>query len=60
MNTSFNENEPIVNQPEEALDAYLRTDMDVLVMEDYVLLKREQPAAKDYEVDEYLAQFQLD
>jgi carbamoyltransferase len=30
INTSFNENEPIVNRPEEAVDCYLRTDMDVL------------------------------
>ena len=33
LNTSFNENEPIVNKPEEALECFLRTKMDVLVME---------------------------
>jgi carbamoyltransferase len=32
LNTSFNENEPIVLKPEEALDCFLRTNMDVLVM----------------------------
>jgi carbamoyltransferase len=32
LNTSFNENEPIVLTPDEALDCFLRTDMDVLVM----------------------------
>jgi carbamoyltransferase len=32
FNTSFNENEPIVCRPEEALDCFLRTQMDVLVM----------------------------
>lgn len=32
LNTSFNENEPVVCQPQEALDCFLRTDMDVLVM----------------------------
>jgi len=32
LNTSFNENEPIVNRPEEALDCFLRTRMDRLVM----------------------------
>jgi carbamoyltransferase len=32
LNTSFNENEPIVHQPSEALDCFLRTDMDVLVL----------------------------
>jgi carbamoyltransferase len=37
LNTSFNENEPIVNKPEEALDCYLRTKMDVLVMGNFVI-----------------------
>ena len=32
LNTSFNENEPVVCRPEEALDCFLRTKMDVLVM----------------------------
>ena len=32
LNTSFNENEPIVLRPQEALDCFLRTHMDVLVM----------------------------
>jgi carbamoyltransferase len=40
LNTSFNENEPIVHKPEEALDCFLRTDMDVLVMESVVIEKR--------------------
>jgi len=33
LNTSFNENEPVVCEPREALDCFLRTNMDVLVME---------------------------
>ena len=37
LNTSFNENEPIVCKPEEALDAFLRTKMDLLVMGDWVI-----------------------
>lgn len=37
LNTSFNENEPIVNTPEEALSCYLRTNMDMLVMENVVI-----------------------
>jgi len=37
LNTSFNENEPIVCTPAEALDCFLRTRMDVLVMGDYVI-----------------------
>jgi carbamoyltransferase len=37
LNTSFNENEPIVLEPREALDCFLRTHMDVLVMGRHVL-----------------------
>jgi carbamoyltransferase len=39
LNTSFNENEPIVHRPAEALDCFLRTDMDVLVMGSHLLEK---------------------
>ena len=41
LNTSFNENEPIVSKPEEALDCFLRTKMDTLVMGNYIV-KREE------------------
>jgi carbamoyltransferase len=37
LNTSFNENEPVVCRPEEALDCFLRTKMDVLVMGDFLI-----------------------
>jgi carbamoyltransferase len=37
LNTSFNENEPVVCRPEEALDCFLRTRMDVLVLGDHVI-----------------------
>jgi carbamoyltransferase len=37
LNTSFNENEPIVNTPQEALDCFLRTQMDMLVLENCVI-----------------------
>ena len=37
LNTSFNENEPIVCDPSEALDCFLRTKMDYLIMQDYLL-----------------------
>lgn len=37
LNTSFNENEPIVNIPEHALECFLRTKMDMLVMENVVV-----------------------
>lgn len=37
LNTSFNENEPVVCKPEEALNCFLRTKMDVLVLGDYYI-----------------------
>ena len=37
LNTSFNENEPVVNTPEEALDCFRRTDMDVVVLGPYIV-----------------------
>ena len=37
LNTSFNENEPIVLRPQEALDCFLRTHMDIIVMGSHVL-----------------------
>ena len=37
LNTSFNENEPIVNTPEEALNCFLRTQMDMLVLENCII-----------------------
>jgi carbamoyltransferase len=39
LNTSFNENEPIVEQPAQALDCFFRTDMDVLVLGRHLLVK---------------------
>jgi carbamoyltransferase len=37
LNTSFNENEPVVCKPEEALDCFLRTKMDVLVLGSWMI-----------------------
>jgi len=37
LNTSFNENEPVVCQPKEALDCFLRTNMDMLVLGDTII-----------------------
>jgi carbamoyltransferase len=39
LNTSFNENEPIVLRPEEAIDCFRRTKMDVLVLGNYLIEK---------------------
>jgi carbamoyltransferase len=61
INTSFNvRGEPIVCAPEHAYHCFMATNMDVLVMESFVLLKEEQPGGKEHPIDEYLAQFQLD
>jgi len=42
LNTSFNENEPVVCEPKEALDCFLRTRMDVLVMGETILLRQNE------------------
>jgi len=39
LNTSFNENEPIVNSPEQALECFLRTSMDMLVLENCLITR---------------------
>lgn len=40
LNTSFNENEPIVCQPQEALECFLRTRMDILVLGNYIISRK--------------------
>jgi len=40
LNTSFNENEPIVCKPQEALNCFLRTNMDVLVLGNFVIERK--------------------
>ncbi len=42
LNTSFNENEPVVCQPEEALDCFLRTKMDLLIMGHWTVSRADQ------------------
>ncbi len=61
VNTSFNvRGEPIVCTPEHAYRCFMATNMDVLVLENCVLYKDEQPDARQFDVDDYLAQFDLD
>jgi carbamoyltransferase len=45
LNTSFNENEPIVLTPDQAIDCFLRTHMDVLVIGGHVLERTPVAAA---------------
>jgi carbamoyltransferase len=59
VNTSFNvRGEPIVCSLDDAYRCFMRTEMDVLVLEDFVLLKAEQEAAA--ESDEWRREFVLD
>ena len=61
INTSFNiRGEPIVCRPEHAYRCFMATNMDVLVMENQLLYKEQQPQARQHEIDEYKARFELD
>jgi len=61
INTSFNiRGEPIVCTPDHAYRCFMSTNMDVLVLERFVLLKSAQPNATAVGSEEYLAQFELD
>jgi carbamoyltransferase len=61
INTSFNvRGEPIVCTPEDAYRCFMNTDIDALVLENFVLLKEDQPEHLKMNRDEYLKQFKLD
>ncbi len=50
VNTSFNvRGEPIICSPDDAYKCFMRTEIDVLVIEDYILFKEEQAAWKEEE-----------
>jgi carbamoyltransferase len=44
LNTSFNENEPIVCSPQQAIDCFLRTEMDMLVFNSRLVVERRDPS----------------
>ena len=52
--------EPIVCTPEDAYRCFMATHMDALVIGDCLLLKSEQPGAEKFDVEGYLADFELD
>lgn len=61
INTSFNvRGEPIVNTPEDAYRCFMGTNMDVLVIDNFILEKANQPNAQTIDRDAYLKQFALD
>ena len=56
LNTSFNiRGEPIVYQPEQAIECFLKTGMDALFIGDYVLIKRTASAAKQMTEEQLVA-----
>jgi len=60
VNTSFNvRGEPIVCTPEDAYRCFMRTEMDVLVLENQILLKEEQPKASQSD-NTWMQDFELD
>jgi carbamoyltransferase len=61
INTSFNiRGEPIVCTPEDAYRCLLGTNMDVLVVENCILYRHEQPNADSFDAEAYKKQFELD
>ena len=61
INTSFNvRGEPIVCSPQDALNCFLNTGMDALMLEHFLLLKPEQPEGLLSNQEEYLKAFKLD
>lgn len=61
INTSFNvRGEPIVCTPEDAYRCFLACNMDILVLDRFVMKKEDQPAMSPDEVAKYLAKFKLD
>ena len=61
INTSFNvRGEPIVLNHEHAYRCFLATNMDTLVLERFVLLKKDQPLAAEQTLESYLQEFALD
>jgi carbamoyltransferase len=61
VNTSFNiRGEPIVCTPEDAYRCFIATEMDALVLEDYLLLKTAQPAGFERDTEAYKSRYELD
>jgi carbamoyltransferase len=62
VNTSFNiRGEPVVCTPQDASRCFLSTDMDALVLEDFLLRKEEMPkTVTEFEKQKYLSRFELD
>jgi len=61
VNTSFNiRGEPIVCTPEDAYMCFMATEMDALIIEDFLLIKERQSPSRSEITEEYKAQYALD
>ena len=61
INTSFNiRGEPIVCTPQDAYRCFMATDMDLLILEDCIVRKSEQPSRDDAARQNYIGSFSLD
>jgi carbamoyltransferase len=61
INTSFNiRGEPIVCTPQDAYRCFMVSDMDVLVLENHILYKAEQPVVSKAEREQHIGNFSLD
>jgi carbamoyltransferase len=61
INTSFNvRGEPIVCTPQDALRCFLGTEMDVLVLENFVIRRAAQKNLPPIDREKYLSTFSLD
>ena len=61
INTSFNvRGEPIVGSPADAYRCFMATNMDVLVLENFILLKDDQPESARVNAQAYLNQYEKD
>ncbi|HLV02684.1 MAG TPA: carbamoyltransferase C-terminal domain-containing protein, partial [Acidobacteriota bacterium] len=61
VNTSFNiRGEPIVCSPADAFECFMGTDMDCLVLENYLLMKEDQPVELRRDPEVYQARYELD
>ena len=59
VNTSFNvRGEPIVCTPQDAYRCFMRTEMDILVLENQILFKIDQP--KDEKDETWMQEFEMD
>lgn len=61
INTSFNiRGEPIVGSPADAFRCFMNTEMDLLVLEDFLIFKKDQPVSLQQDIEQYKKTFKLD